>query len=464
VMLSESQERMLVIARAGHADDVRSLFARWGLQSEVIGEVIADPVIRVLEGERVVAEVPTRLLTDETPAYVRDVVAPPELAERWRFDAAALATELTEPQEALLRLLASPDLCSREDIYRTYDTMVGANTLIGPGSDAAVLRVRDAADRATGKAIAVCTDGNGRLTSLDPYNGGALAVAEAARNVACSGAVPLALTNCLNFGNPEKPAAYYQLARAIDGMAAAARALQTPVISGNVSLYNESIGQGIYPTPVVGMVGLIEGRGPTPSAFQSAGDVVALLGELATGAEMLHGSTYLAALHGIVAGRPPQLDLDAERALQRLTLDAIAAGHIRSAHDCSDGGLAVALAECCIWSGLGLTDDENAAWPAGGGRLEATALLFGEAPSRIVVSLAPEAWDALAALAGAAAVPLTRLGTVGGSRLHIGGLLDRSVDDLRRAWRGGLSEALRPGLANVAGTGEDEGADGSATA
>ncbi|HLJ80630.1 MAG TPA: phosphoribosylformylglycinamidine synthase subunit PurL, partial [Ktedonobacterales bacterium] len=222
IMLSESQERMLVIARAGHEEDVRGLFARWGLHSEVIGQVVTDPVIRVHEGASVVADVPTHLLTDEVPSYTREGVQPPELERLWAFDYTTLRDRLPVPADALLRLLASSDLCSREDVYRTYDTMVGANTLLGPGSDAAVLRVRDADDRDTGKAVALCTDGNGRLTYLDPYNGGALAVAEAARNIVCSGAKPLALTNCLNFGNPEKPGVYYQLAQAIDGMAAAA--------------------------------------------------------------------------------------------------------------------------------------------------------------------------------------------------------------------------------------------------
>ena len=441
IMLSESQERMLVIARQGYEENVRALFARWGLHSEVIGRVIEEPVIRVREGERIVADVPTRLLTDEVPAYTREGVIPPELADLWRFDVTSLADRLTAPHEALSRLLASPDLCSREDVYRTYDTMVGTNTLLGPGSDAAVLRVRDASDADTGKAIALCTDGNGRLTYLDPFNGGALAVAEAARNVVCSGATPLALTNCLNFGNPEKPGVYYQLAHAIDGMAAAARALETPVISGNVSLYNESFGQAIYPTPVIGMVGLLEGRPPTPSAFQTAGDVVALLGDLSDDPADLSGSTYLAALHNVVAGRPAQLDLDRERTLQRLTLDAIAAGLIRSAHDCSDGGLGVALAECCIWSEHGITGDADV-WDTARSPLAAAALLFGEVPSRIIVSVPASRWDELAALTSARGVPLTRLGDTGGDRLALGTLVNVPVSELRTTWRDGLDAAL----------------------
>ena len=449
MMLSESQERMLVIARAGYEENVRLLFEKWGLHSEVIGHVVEDHVIRVREGDQVVAEVATRLLTDEVPAYTREGVPPSELAELWRFDPATL-TNLPAPGDALLRLLASPDLCSREDVYRTYDTMVGTNTLVGPGSDAAVVRIRDANDQDTGKAIALTTDGNGRLTYLDPFNGGALAVAEAARNIVCSGATPLALTNCLNFGNPEKPEIYYQLAQAIDGMAAAARALETPVISGNVSLYNESFGQAIYPTPVVGMVGLLEGRAPTPSAFQAEGDVVALLGEWTTDPATLGGSTYLKALHGTVAGRPASLDLDRERAVQRLTLDAIAADAIHSAHDCSDGGLAVTLAECCIWSGRGFRfDGDPSLLPVEGDALAATALCYGEAPSRIVVSLPADRWDDLATRARGAGVPLARLGVVEGDRLALAGqLIDLPVRNLHEVWRGGLAQSLHGVIAN----------------
>ena len=311
IMLSESQERMLVVARIGDAEKVRGLFARWGLRSEVIGRVIEAPTIRVCESDTVLAEIPTSLLTDEVPAYTREGQMPAELPELWEFDITSL--HMLPPNEALVRLLASPDLCSRERIYRTYDTMVGTNTLVSPGADAAVLRVRDADDRDTGKSLALSIDGNGRLTYLDPWNGGALAVCEAARNCVCAGAVPLALTNCLNFGNPEKPEVYYQLAQAVDGMSAAARALATPVISGNVSLYNESFGQAIYPTPVVGIVGLIEGRQPTPSAFAAEGDIVCLLGELASDIATLGGSTYLYSLYGVTAGRPAQVDLERER-------------------------------------------------------------------------------------------------------------------------------------------------------
>jgi phosphoribosylformylglycinamidine synthase subunit PurL len=453
IMLSESQERMLVVAKAGHEGDVARLFAKWGLRSAVIGQVIAERVIRVREGEQVVAEIPTEYLTDRTPSYTREGVEPPELRGLWAFDYATLRADLPSANEALTRLLAAPDLCSREDVYRTYDTMVGTNTVIGPGSDAAVVRVpppaSDPALQATGvadatklKVLAISTDGNGRLTYLDPFNGGALAVAEAARNCVVTGARPLALTNCLNFGAPEKLSAYYQMEQAISGMAEAAKVLETPVISGNVSLYNESFGQGIFPTPVVGMVGLLEGRAPTPSAWQSPSDVVALLGSWSAEPGELGGSSYLATIHGKVAGRPPLLDLDRERAVQAATLAGIEAGLIRSAHDCSDGGLAVTLAECAIWSGIGLRGEAKLPIGAEGDALATLAALYGEAPSRIVVSVPAERYAELEKLSKAHKVPLTRLGVAGGDRLTFAGGLDADLDDLRAAWRGGLAAAL----------------------
>jgi phosphoribosylformylglycinamidine synthase II len=448
IMLSESQERMLVIAKRGCESQVQALFARWGLHSDIIGQVTEDGLLRIKEGEQTVAEIPTNLLTDETPLYIRVGMPAPEMEQRWAFDYETLRLP-QDLNETLLTLMASPDLCSRQAIYQQYDHMVGTNTLIAPGSDAAVLRVRDEAGNLTGKSIALSTDGNGRLCFLDPYHGGALAVAEAARNVICTGALPLALTNCLNFGNPEKPDVYYQLEQAIEGMSAAARALETPVISGNVSLYNESFGQPIYPTPVVGMVGLLEGGEPLPSAFQREGDVVALLGTWESQPGDLGGSTYLKVIAGEIAGRPPQLDLTNEAALQRLCLSAYEAGLLRSAHDCSDGGLAVALAESCIWGKLGLELEADALPTSVAEKVDlpTLAFCFGEAPSRIIVSLPLEAWDNLAALALQVGVPIRRLGTVGGSTLRIGSALDVSIADLARAWSQGLSEALHGPLA-----------------
>ncbi len=443
VMLSESQERMLVIAKHGHEADIRAIFAKWGLHSDIIGHVIGERVIRVKDGAAVVAEIPTSLLTDEVPAYTREGIPDPEIQKLWEFDPATLPAP-ADLGAALLDLLATPDLASKHTVWHTYDHMVGANTLVGPGYDAAVLRLRTEDDAETGVSIAISTDGNGRLTFLDPFNGGALAVAEAARNCACTGATPVALTNCLNFGNPEKPEIYYQMEQAIDGMAAAARALHTPVVSGNASLYNESGGAAIYPTPVIGMVGVLEGRAPLPAAAGQVGDIIVLAGPWRDTPGDLAGSTYLAVRHHLVAGRPPLLDLEVEAAVQRYVIDAHARGLLQSAHDCSDGGLSVALAEWCIWTNLGITIDEHLA----AGITSPLGVLFGEAPSRIVLCIAPAQWDAAAALAAERGVTLTRLGTAAGrsgasgDRLRFAGM-DVSVADLRDRWEHGLERALQ---------------------
>lgn len=438
IMLSESQERMLVIAHKGHEADIQAVFDKWNLHSDIIGHVIAEEVIRITDNGTVEAEIPTALLTDEVPAYTRVGVADPHIAELWAFDLASLPmpTDLTA---TLLSILGSPDIASRKSVWQTYDHMVGANTEIGPGTDAAVLRLRDEDDNETGTSIAISTDGNGRLVYLDPYNGGALAVAEAARNCACTGATPIALTNCLNFGNPERLDIYYQMSTAIAGMSAAALALNTPVVSGNVSLYNESNGEAIYPTPVIGMVGLLEnGLAPLPSAVGDAGDIIALLGPWNDPLAMLGGSTYVTTQHHLVAGRPPQIDLAQEVAVQKLVITAHAQHLLRSAHDCSDGGLGVTLAEWCIWSGQGIQQDDTVANTI----TDAVTTLFNEAPSRIVVSYTPAQAEAVATLAQSLGVAVTQLGTVVGDRLQFAGV-DVAVDDLRTTWEQGLPIALQ---------------------
>jgi phosphoribosylformylglycinamidine synthase II len=433
VMLSESQERMLVVARRGSEEHVIDLFRRWDLETAMIGTVTDDGMVRVTNGGREVAVLPVGLCTDP-PLYRRAGVPPAELEALHRFDFAqlpdldalpALARPGLRPAEAaLLDLLAAPNVCSKRWVYRQYDHQVLTNTVEGPGGDAAVLRLKD-----TGRGIALTLDGNGRLCRLDPFTGGAIAVAEAARNIVCSGAQPLALTNCLNFGNPEKLDVYYQLEQAIRGMSAACEALGTPVISGNVSLYNETAGAAIDPTPVVGMVGLLEQiawrRG---AGFMRPGDVVALLGAVRPpGAAALAGSEVAERLHSVVAGRPA-LDLDLEVRLQRCCLAAIHAGIIESTHDCSEGGLALALAECCILGGTGL----DAASLPSGERLDAA--LFGEVQSRIVVSVAPDRYADLEAFAARHGVGLLRIGTTGGDRVQLGGLVDLGLDRVRAAY------------------------------
>ncbi len=432
VMLSESQERMLVVARPEREEDVRALFERWELSCVTIGRVTGDGTATVRDGAEVVARAPVPLLA-EAPAYTREPRPSADMLRRQRLDLAALA-DTTDPNRDLLRLLASPNVASRRPIYRQYDHQVGANTVVLPGQgDAAVLRIGG-----TSRGIALATDGNGRLTALDPHTGGMIAVAEAARNVVCAGGEPVACTDCLNFGNPERPEVYYQLAQAIDGIAEAARALGTPVVSGNVSLYNESGGSAVHPTPVVGMLGLLDDvERHCTMAFRSAGDVAYLLGTPLSGdAALLGGSEQLALAHEELGGRP-NIDLDLEVRLQRAVLAGIRGGLVRSAHDCSEGGLATALAECCLAAGLGL---DASAVSRPDGRVD--AFLFGEAQSRIVVSVAAADTDRLKALAAERSVPLARLGTVGGDRFMLAGLLDERLGVLRDAYEGGLPRAL----------------------
>jgi phosphoribosylformylglycinamidine synthase len=431
VMLSESQERMLVFVKPEHEEDVRRLFQHWELRSDVIGRVTDDGCARVRDGDQEVARAPVTVLTTP-PEYRREGEEPHYLKRLQSYDLASLP-DLTDPPAALLRLLSSPEIADKRWVWRQYDHQVLTNTAVGPGSDAAVMRIKG-----TKKGIALTTDGNGLYCYLDPYAGGVIAVAEAARNVVCAGAEPLAVTDCLNFGNPEKPEVYYQMEQVVRGMAAACERLGTPVISGNVSLYNETNGDAVLPTPVVGMLGLLEDvEQRCPMAFQAAGDEVFLLGAgLEAAAATLAGSEYLRELHGLVAGRP-QIDLELEAGVQRTCLEAIRDGLLHSAHDCSHGGLAVALAECCIESGLGL--DGSGLKVSG----RQDAALFGEGQSRIVISCPPGRRGEIEALAGRYGVPFTHLGRAGGDRLVIGGLLSVPVADLARAYREGLPRALQ---------------------
>ena len=449
IMLSESQERMLVVAKRGREGEVQELFSRWGLHSDLIGIVTDDGIVRVREGERVVAEIPTRLLTDEVPIYCREGVRPSWIEEAHRFDLASLPLR-EDYGQSLLDLLASPNLCSRQNVYRQYDHMVQTNTVVPPGGgDAAVLRVKG-----TRKGIALTTDGNGRYCYLEPRLGGAIAVAEAARNLVCSGAEPLAVTDCLNFGNPEKPEVFYTLKESVEGMAEACRALDVPVISGNVSLYNENNGSAIYPTPVAGMVGLLEdvASQATGMAFRAVGDLVLLVGR---SFDDLGGTEYVKLATGKVQGVPPRIDLEMESRVQRCCLEAIRAGLVRSAHDCSDGGLAVALAESCLAGGLGLECSEEALQrllERDGCRLD--SLLFGESQSRIVLSLSPERLPELEMLAAERDVPLAVLGTVRapGIRHQVSG--DGETGGLGDAGTRGHRDAEKPPFPLEEGRGE----------
>ena len=432
IMLSESQERMLLVVKQGREREVLEIFDKWDLDAVVVGQVTGDGLMRVKDGEQVVAEIPARALAEEGPVYRRPMQRAAYLDETQAADLAALPLP-EKLDQVLLDLLATPNITCKRSIWQQYDHMLYCNSVVEPGSDATVLRVPG-----TNKGLALSADGNGRYAYLDPYEGGKLAVAEAARNVVCAGARPLAITNCLNFGSPERPEVMWQFAEAVRGMADACRAFETPVTGGNVSFYNETLGTAIFPTPIVGMVGLLDDiRHATTQWFKAEGDLVLLLGE--TRGE-LGGSEYLKLVHGRETGRPPRLDLDRERRAQTTCLEAIRAGLVRSAHDCADGGLAVALAECCM-TGPRLLGARVTLR----GELRPDAVLFGESASRILLSVRPEAAPAVEALAARHGAPCAVLGAVAGDQLCLRGTgfdLSLPVASLHERWSTGLARLL----------------------
>jgi len=430
VMLSESQERMLLVVAPENVPAIKAVFDKWDVVCREIGIVIAEKTAQVAVGRELVADLPIGTLT-EAPQYRLEGKPSEEDIKRLQLDLDSVPLPEDGPQATLLRLLASPNIANKQGVYRQYDHQVQTNTVVGPGSDAAVLRVKG-----TKKAIALAIDGNGRLCRLDPYQGGMIVVAEVCRNLSCSGALPLAVTDCLNFGNPERPDVYYQLEQCIQGIAEACRVLEVPVVSGNVSLYNESRGQAIFPTPVVGGLGLLEdAANATRSAFAGDGMVVGLLGADTLGTEVndLAGSEYLQRVHGRVEGSP-KIDIFLEKRVQQTCRDAIEQGLVTSAHDCSEGGLAVALAECSIQGGIGFTGDFSVA-----DRWDVT--LFGERQSRIVVGLPEDRWDALVGLAADSGVPVAKLGYTGGGRFRLNGQIDLPVSEIAGVWNNGLEAA-----------------------
>ncbi len=436
IMLSESQERMLLVVKRGREPEVERIFDKWDLHAVRIGEVTADGMLRVKDRGTVVADIPNRALTDEAPLYQRPMSEPGYLREAQTLDLAALGSpsspRLRDGNGVLLRLLASPTIATKRWVYRQYDHMVRTNTINLPGLGAGVVRIKG-----TERALAMSVDGNGRYCYLDPRRGAMLAVAEAARNVACAGARPLGATNCLNFGNPERPAIMWQFAQAVEGIGAACRALGVPITGGNVSLYNETDGNAIYPTPVIGIVGLLEHADRLISGrFKESGDVVMLLGE---GRGELGGSEYLKLVYDQIRGIPPTLDLDRERALQGLVVSLAEQRLIRSADDCSDGGIAVTLAECCFdGGGMGVEVSIDSAEISTDQQLNDAAALFGESASRIVVSAATDDVTRVLEMAAAANVPARVIGQTGGNRLRVatGGrmTIDMATDDAERAW------------------------------
>lgn len=424
MMLSESQERMLFVVEPKDEAQAQEIFDRWGVICCKVGKVTDDGRLKLYHHGEVVGDMPVTALVDECPVYNKPSEVPAYYIANEKVDTLRYE-EVTDLGGALRTVLGSPTVASKAWVYNQYDYMVRTSTAVRPGSDAAVVTIHG-----TRKGLAMTTDCNGRYVHLDPEVGGRIAVSEAARNIVCSGAEPLAITDNLNFGNPEKPDVFWQMERAVDGMAEACRVLDTPVIGGNVSLYNENTTGSIYPTPVVGMVGLVADTDHiTTQGFKQEGDSILLLG--VTKAE-LGGSEFQYAVHGVTEGRPPALDLATEKKLLNAVLTSIRGGLVRSAHDLSEGGLAVALAESCISGGIGA----NVELSANG--LRSDVALFSESQSRIVLTAAPERAEELKAAIAASGVPVEIIGTVGGDRLRVNldgvSALDEAVAELKFVW------------------------------
>ncbi len=424
IMLSESQERMLLVPKKGTERRVQEIFEKWGLKAVKVGQVIPEAVLRIKEGDTIAAEIPVKALVDESPICNYSVAVPkrdPKL--ELKID------EIPEPQdynETFKKLLASPTIASKQWVYEQYDHAVGINTIIYPGSDAAVIRVKG-----TNKGIAVSTDCNSRYCFLDPFAGGKIAVAEAARNVVCAGALPLAITNCLNFGNPEKEEIFWQFNKCVEGMSEACKFLNTPVTGGNVSFYNESPQAAVHPTPVVGMVGLLDNIDNRLShEFKKIGSKILMLGN--TKGE-LGGSEYLYAIHGLTIGNPPTLNLEEELKLQQAILECASRKLFLSAHDCSEGGLAVALAESAIMGGKGI----KVSLISSTKRLD--ELFFGEDQSRVIVSIETDRVEEVLEIMKNKGVPVAVIGDVveDGFLITVDGvsIIDASLQEISKIWR-----------------------------
>jgi phosphoribosylformylglycinamidine synthase len=433
IMLSESQERMLIVAAAGREREVVDIFKKWELDAVVIGRVTDDGRLRVKKNGQLVADIPNSALTDAAPVYHRPLnrpqTAPPVEINQIESSAAEL-------DATFMRVITQPTIAAKEWVYRQYDHMVRTNTVVMPGSDAAVIRIKEKR-----RLLAMTLDSNARYCQVDPRAGARLVVAEACRNLVASGARPLALTNCLNFGSPERPEVMWQFSEVVDGMAEACTAFGTPVTGGNVSFYNETDGRGIAPTPVIGMIGVIDNsRHIAPQWFKGEGRAVILLGKTAND---LGASVYAAAMLGRVEGRVPELDLDLERRVQEVCLKIIQEELVESAHDCSDGGLAVAIAESCFSSyrreAVGCEIKLE-------GELSSAALLFSETPSRIMISAIDQHVEAILALARENNVEASVIGRTKGERLVIQAngerIMDRAVSEIESAWRGVLPRML----------------------
>lgn len=428
IMLSESQERMLLIIEPQNFNALQEIFHKWDLDAAIIGKVKDDGLLTVKQDGVIVAQIPaeTLVLGGKAPVYTRETLEPCYLQETRKFSINSV-DEPRDNNDVLLRLLHSPNIASKKAVFRQYDHMVQINSITEPGSDAGLVKVKG-----TEKALALATDCNSRHCWLDPYEGAKGAVAEAARNVVCSGAKPLAITNCLNFGNPYKPEVYWTFSEAIRGMSDACRAFQTPVTGGNVSFYNENPSSAIYPTPVIGMLGLIDNHANVITQyFKHSGDVVYLIGKEC---DEIGGSEYLKAIHGVIAGIPPKVDLDAEARLHKLILNLASNKLINSAHDCSDGGLAVCLAESCFapdGNHKGVKVDF-----AVKGRKDIA--YFGESHGRIVVSIAPEHETGFVAIAQEFGCSVTKLGTVTNENFILNNDISLPIQSMYESWQNAI--------------------------
>lgn len=455
ILLSESQERMLVVVEKGREAEVEAVFEKWDLHAVQIGVVTDTERVRVFWHGDLVVDVPAEslVLGGGAPVYYRETSRPTYLDRTQTADLGAIPDVTEETAgDTLVALMGAPNIASKRWVFEQYDTEVRTNTVAGPGpTDAAVIRLKGTTGSEGGeRGLAMKTDCNGRYVYLNPRRGGRIAVAEAARNVVCAGGEPLAVTNCLNFGNPYKPEVYWQFTEAVGGMGDACRAFETPVTGGNVSFYNENPDSAIFPTPTIGMVGLVADveAHTTTAAFVTPGDVLLLVspaGWWQTGG--IEGSELLATVHGRTEGDAPHLDLDEERAIQAAVLAAIRAGLVRSAHDVADGGLAVSLAESCVFAGLGA----EVALPDSGARLD--AVLFGEAQSRIVLSVAPDDAEAVRALVAEHGAQATPIGTVtdGGLMISVGAerVVDVAVEALREPYDTAIPRAMGEAVAAV---------------
>ena len=438
VMLSESQERMLIIAKKGKEKVVEDIFEKWDLHAAKIGEVKEGHLMRVFDNGELVAEIPAKALADEGPVYVREEKEPSYLKDAQTLDFNRISAP-NDFNSVLKKLLDHPTIASKRWIWEKYDHMVRTDTVFLPGHDAALIRIKG-----TQKGIAVSTDCNALYCYLDPFEGGKIAVAEAARNVVCSGAVPLGVTNCLNFGNPMKPEIFWQFHQSVNGIIAACKALKTPVTGGNVSFYNESPAGAIYPTPTIGMVGLLEDiHHRVPSHFQNEHDLIFILGDTFN---EIGGSHYLMVAHGLKKGLPPRLDLDREVALQELLLEASRRGVLASCHDLSEGGLGVAMAEACMGKNLGAVADNVELLQRGEtlrkNTLRDDALYFGESQSRALISIRARYKEEIIRMAQNHNVPVYQIGKVGGADLVMGDKIKVKVKELAEVYESAIPKRL----------------------